>query len=129
MINEIISENNLYLKYVNDIIGWGVFSNNVFKENDTVEFCYCLPEKFSTSQHKNYAFIFDAHSDDSYLVLGFGMIYNHSYDPNIKWEIIDYNHRIIRFFAIKDINVDEQLCFNYGEKYWKNRPKKELSII
>jgi SET domain-containing protein len=129
MINQIIPENKLYLKYINDIVGWGVFTNINIKKNEIVEICYCLPEKYKESQHKNFAFLFNDHTNDAYLVLGFGMIYNHSDEPNIKWEIIDYNRRIIQFIAIKDILSGEQLCHNYGRKYWESRPKKELTII
>lgn len=66
---------------------------------------------------------------DAYLVLGYGMIYNHSYNPNIQWKIIDYNKRIIKFFAVRDISANEELCHNYGSMYWKSRPKKESTMI
>lgn len=129
MINEIIPSNKLYLKYVDDIVGWCVFTNDTILKDETVELCYCLPESFKNSQHKKYYFLLGDNTEKSYNVLGFGMIYNHSFMPNIQWEIIDYNRNIIRFFATRDISPGEQLCHNYGNDYWKNIQKTKLTII
>lgn len=128
-MDEIIQKNSLYLKYIDNILGWGVFTNNDIKKGEVVEYCYCLPEKFSESQHKNYSFLQSKESDNAYQVLGFGMIYNHSYDPNIYWEIVDYQRNVICFTALKDIKAGEELYHNYGEDYWKTRPKKQKTLI
>lgn len=129
MIDQILTNNKLYLKYIDNILGWGVFTNQDIKEGEIVEYCYCLPEKYTESQHRNYIYLLGDQTDDAYLVLGYGMIYNHSYDPNIQWEIIDFNRRIIKFVAIKDIYANEELRHNYGSVYWKARTKINSTII
>jgi len=48
------------------------------------------------------------------LALGYGSIYNHSYEPNAKYEQI-YDQKIIRFIAIKDIDVGDEITVNYNK--------------
>jgi SET domain-containing protein len=51
-------------------------------------------------------------------VLGFGMIYNHSLNPNVIFEI-DVENNIIEFRAKRKILADEELliCYNSGLKF------------
>lgn len=46
------------------------------------------------------------------LALGFGSLYNHSYDPNAR--CVDIAPRTKRFIAIRDIEADEEITFNYN---------------
>ncbi len=52
---------------------------------------------------------------DDYVVLalGYGSMYNHSKNPNIKYQILK-EEQTITFTAIKDIEKDEELLFNYN---------------
>lgn len=129
MISEINYCHDIYVRYIDDIVGWGVFTRSEIFVWDTIEVCYCLPEKFKESQHKKYAFLTGKDSEDAYMVLGYGMIYNHSYNPNIAWEIIDFNRHLIRFFAIRDISAEEELRHDYGNMYWKTRPKINKTLV
>ncbi|XP_058169246.1 mediator of DNA damage checkpoint protein 1 [Anopheles ziemanni] len=54
--------------------------------------------------------------------------FNHSCDPNVSPVSVFYEHQDKRFpkvamFACRDIKAQEEICFNYGEKFWvvKNR--------
>lgn len=54
---------------------------------------------------------------------------NHSCEPNIFPLRVFINHRDIRFpriafFATKDINLHEEICFNYGDRFWSVKKKE-----
>jgi SET domain-containing protein len=110
----------LYIKYIDDIKGFGVFANQKIKKGESIEQCYSICVDKTVKGFDEYSFYY--RGDSRFLPLGFGMIYNHSNTPNIKWKIIDENKRIIHFFAINDIDIDDELCHNYGKLYLKNKP-------
>lgn len=47
------------------------------------------------------------------LHLGYGLIYNHSFEPNADIEYVE-NTRFLIFRAIKDIIIDEEITYNYN---------------
>ena len=49
-------------------------------------------------------------------VLGFGMIYNHSEQYNLDFEL-DYENLLVRYSANRKIEKDEELLINYGHYY------------
>lgn len=49
-------------------------------------------------------------------VLGFGMIYNHSKQYNLDFEL-DYENLLVRYSANRKIEKDEELLINYGHYY------------
>ncbi|XP_067056627.1 histone-lysine N-methyltransferase EHMT2-like isoform X1 [Acropora muricata] len=54
---------------------------------------------------------------------------NHSCEPNIFPLRVFINHRDIRFpriafFATKSINLHEEICFNYGDRFWSVKKKE-----
>lgn len=127
MINEFRPYKKLYVKWVDDEIGWGVFADEPILSGETVEVCYCLLDNVSRSPHMDYVFpATPGEYNDVYHVLGYGAIYNHSNEPNISWGVIDRQRNVIEFRATKDIKTDEELRWNYGKGYWKNRKKKKL---
>lgn len=119
-MNVINTNPKLYIKYIDDIKGFGVFANQKIKKGESIEQCYSICVDKTVKGFDEYSFYY--RGDSRFLPLGFGMIYNHSNTPNIKWKIIDENKRIIHFFAITDINIDDELCHNYGKLYLKNKP-------
>ncbi|MCA9168513.1 MAG: SET domain-containing protein-lysine N-methyltransferase [Planctomycetales bacterium] len=46
------------------------------------------------------------------LALGYGSLYNHSYQPNAR--CVDIAPRTKRFIAIRDIQPNEEITFNYN---------------
>lgn len=59
----------------------------------------------------NYYF---AWSDDmASLPLGYGAVFNHSYQPNATY-IKDYTNKRIEFYAIADIPANSEICTNYN---------------
>lgn len=127
MITEIRPVNNLYLKWIDNTMCWGGFTETPIKKGDLVERCYCVIDDFNNVEKsllKDYVFTPD-NSNDAYHCLGFGAIYNHSYEPNMYWRKIE-NEFIIEFIALRDIEIGEELTQNYGENYWKIRKEKKI---
>ena len=62
--------------------------------------------------------------EDYLVVLGLGMVYNHSFSPNAEWEIYEKDGRFVRFFALRDIKKGEEIFHDYGEEYWDTREEK-----
>lgn len=59
-----------------------------------------------------YFFYFGKKKERLAIALGFGSIYNHSYKPNITYEVKP-KVKLIDFIALDDINKDDELTFNY----------------
>ncbi|NRD79145.1 SET domain-containing protein-lysine N-methyltransferase [Bacillus sp. BRMEA1] len=47
------------------------------------------------------------------ILLGYGMLFNHSYEPNAIYEINFQNHTF-DFYAYKDIKAGEEILINYN---------------
>ena len=45
---------------------------------------------------------------------------NHAQDPNLEARV-DAPNRRVSFFAVRDISVGEEMCFDYGPSYWLRR--------
>jgi SET domain-containing protein len=54
------------------------------------------------------------------LVLGWGSLFNHSYDHNTEyWH--DTDRDLIVFHTIKKVSAGKQLFVNYGKEWWGSR--------
>ena len=116
---------DLEIRYIDDVKGFGVFSNENIKKGNIVEVCYSLKLKKSELQHPNTDYLFYYNpTDEHYFPFGYGSIYNHSDDPNLHWNLTWPARGIIEFFSIKDITIGEELTHNYGKIYWQSRQKK-----
>lgn len=49
----------------------------------------------------------------SAILLGYGMLFNHSYTPNADYEI-NFDNHTFDFFAYKDIKQGEEVFINYN---------------
>ncbi|MEH6939701.1 SET domain-containing protein-lysine N-methyltransferase, partial [Bacillus sp. JJ664] len=49
----------------------------------------------------------------SCLLLGYGMLFNHSYDANADYEI-NFDNHTFEFYAYKDIKAGEEILINYN---------------
>jgi len=123
--NIINNDNKLYVKWVSDEIGYGVFNKEKILKNEIIETCYSISVNHTFEDLKSFAFRSNTETD-RLIPLGYGCIYNHNDDPNMRWEIKDDNRKIIQFIAIRDIQCDEELCHNYGPKYWEGKNKKMI---
>lgn len=93
--------------------GYGVFAQEIINCGEII--CEC-PMLEDTSSRDDYYFSFN---NKKYLPLGFGLLINHSDNPNCKWE---YERKdVLKFTAIKNIRSDEEIFYDYGESYNKNK--------
>ena len=109
--------------------GRGVFATQKIKKGEVIENCpvLVLPKKdypiVKQTILRNYYFMWGKATCG--ICLGFGSIYNHSYDPNAiyKKKIKD---ELIQFITIRDIKKGEEITVNYN--YGNPNDKSSLWI-
>jgi len=92
--------------------------SNYIQEPTIWKYCYTQP-KCDCSDCKNHGFYF-------WMVLGYGMIYNHQDDPNTKWEF-NYDEAYADVIALSDIKKNQEIFVTYGSSYFRNKPKVTLN--
>ena len=58
------------------------------------------------------AYVFEYGKDKVALALGFGSIYNHSYNPNARYD--DAKNDVKEYSALRDIQQGEEITINYN---------------
>jgi hypothetical protein len=102
--------------------GRGVFALRPFAEGEVVEICpTVVVDEDVDGVVGDYVFS-SRQPGKLLLVLGYGMLYNHSTQPNLF-------HRtggrlLIEFVALRDIAAGEELTHDYGPAYWNERSKR-----
>ncbi len=66
-------------------------------------------------------YVFEYGENHSAFLLGFGMMFNHSYTPNADYEINFTNHTF-EFYAHKDIKAGEEILINYNGEIENDSP-------
>lgn len=96
-----------------------VIANRAFSCGDLIETCPILiiPDEQNSAIEKTILdhYSFNWNNRDSAILLGYGSLYNHSYEPNAVYER-DYENKVMRFIAIKDICIGEEITINYNGK-------------
>jgi SET domain-containing protein len=103
-----------------NIHGYGIFAREFIPAGELIERCPIIrieQADFSyLSKTTLQKYLFDWSSPSSFaaaFVMGYGMVYNHSYTPNAmnkkNWQESSMDH-----FAIKDIQIGEEITLNYG---------------
>lgn len=99
--------------------GQGVFAAQDIKKDEIIEVCpvIIVPNKDVSNLKKsiliNYYFYFGEKNELLAIALGFGSIYNHSYEPNATYKK-KTKEKVIDFIAIKDIKKNEEITTNYN---------------
>lgn len=105
--------------------GQGVFATRNISKGEIIERCpYVViddDDLADANRLQDYLFNSPGQPGDYLCVLGYGMIYNHSYKPNAEWEIDEEDIQFIRFTALKPIADGEEIFQNYGDEYWATR--------
>ena len=104
--------------------GRGVFATRHFDTGDAVECCPTLelPGDQVVGQLGDYVFGSNEHEDDVILLLGYGMLYNHSSEPNAEY--VQEAPRVIMFQTLRAVEPGEELFIDYGEEWWSTRNRK-----
>ena len=104
-------------------MGLGVFAIKNIKAGELIERCPVI--KITEAQYKIIKhsiindYTYEAKNGGVKLCLGYGSLYNHAEEPNVKWRGV--NARYMDFHATQDINKGEQLFIYYGDEYWTKR--------
>ena len=104
----------------NGRLGRGVFAERHFAEGDVVETCPTVQVADRDVVGGLRDYVFGSLEDgDVVLALGYGMLYNHSADPNLDYEQEDPGS--ITFFARRALRPGDELTIDYGEEWWETR--------
>jgi len=100
--------------------GRGVFAASNIDKGEMIERCpviEMMEEGIRTSLEKislrNYYFIWGEERDRAAVALGYGSIYNHSFEPNARYDKLIAEKRI-DFVALKTIPKNEEITVNYN---------------
>ncbi len=99
--------------------GRGVYAACDVKKGEVIETCPIIKVSKDEAAHLNesslvtYFFYFGRNKEELLIALGFGSIYNHSYNPNADYKI-QPTKNIIDFVAIKAIKKDTEITTNYN---------------
>lgn len=123
----------------NSLISDGEFNRGVFAIDSIAKgtlFHQAPVISYPNEQHEHiektlladYAFEFGI--GQSAILLGYGMLFNHSYKPNATYEI-NFDNYTFDFFAYKDIAAGEEIFINYNgdvddeDPLWFNKEDNE----
>jgi SET domain-containing protein len=116
-------------------MGIGIFATEDIAEGELIERCPMIQMAWKSNYQRdpqifNYLYSNSQcpcddckrHGNSMYMVLGYGMLYNHQDQPNTKWEF-NFKNLLGDVIAIKPIKAGEEIFVTYGPKYFKNRNK------
>ena len=117
---------SLYIQQ-SDGKGKGIFTKEAIAAGTVIEIApiILLPEQDSALIDKthlyNYYFLWGEGQKNYAICLGYGSLYNHSYEPNCIYETY-YEDEVIHFIALCDIAVGEELMINYNHDPTDQKP-------
>ena len=98
--------------------GYGVFANKHIKEGDLIE-SGIMSVLNNVEGHEN-PMLFTWSEDKTKWAIGTGLLhyYNHNETPNIKKKG-DLINNTLKIYALRDIDIDEELLGSYYSKKWR----------
>jgi hypothetical protein len=99
--------------------GRGVFTAEPLEAGSLIEVCpvIVLPEKDLPAIHgsglHDYYFLWEEDQKKCAIALGYGSLYNHSYQPNARYDA-DYEGRTLDFYTLEDIEAGSEITVNYN---------------
>lgn len=107
--------------------GRGVFTAHDIEKGSMIEIAPVLviPKEQVQIIHgtvlHDYYFRWGNDMESCAIALGYGSLYNHSFEPNLTFEM-DFGNQTIDFYAFRDIAAGEELTFNYNGNEEDTRP-------
>lgn len=101
------------------ISGLGVFAKKEIQEGEIIEECPIVEisedelSNLTKTKLLEYYFAWEKNFKSAAIVLGYGSLYNHSYEPNAKY-IKDMDDKTVRFVALKKIEQEQEILVNYN---------------
>jgi hypothetical protein len=100
--------------------GRGVFATRRFIAGELVESCPTVEVPATDVTGRLGDYIYSSVNDGKIvLVLGYGMLYNHSADPNVEY--IQDEPTTIEFHARRAVEPGDELTISYGNEWWDTR--------
>ncbi len=102
-----------------EVHGLGVFAAAPLAEGSIIEICPVLlfpkSQLLAVQQTILNDYYFDWGNDGEWyaFALGYGSLYNHSYEPNADYGM-DFERQTIEFYALRDIDPGEEILINYN---------------
>jgi SET domain-containing protein len=99
--------------------GRGVFAARQFLAGELIEVCPVIAlssddaARLDATHLYNYYFGWGADNKGAAIALGFGSLYNHSYDPNAAYQK-NQTDSTISIIAVKPIAPDEEILIKYN---------------
>ena len=79
-----------------------------------------VPEGEVSGKLMNY--VFQPEDGHVLVVLGYGMLYNHSARPNLQWAQTE--RTVVTFTAKRAIRQGEELTHDYSRQWWEARDRR-----
>lgn len=108
----------------------GVFATEDIKKGELIHEAPVIP--YPNREHIHIEktiladYVFEYGINHSAVVLGYGSLFNHSYEPNAIYEI-NFESHSFKFYAQRDIKAGEEILINYNgdvddkEPLWFNK--------
>lgn len=98
--------------------GRGVFAIKDIKRGETIEICPTIrltpkERKYCSHTILDYYMYPWRSTQSASIVLGYGSIYNHSFNPNADWKQNFKTHTMV-YRAVKDIKRGDEITVNYN---------------
>ncbi len=126
-MDKIFSSNKIYVasSTIPDA-GRGIFAQQLIVQGETIEVCPVIGVPLGDASNSDSAVVpdyFFYFGDDLAIALGFGSLYNHSYEPNATY-VKKFSEGMIEFTALRDIESDEEITVSYnnGDPADKSKP-------
>lgn len=103
----------------------GVFATEPIKKGVLLHAAPVLPYPNAEHEHiektmlADYAFEYG--QNHTAFVLGYGMLFNHSYTPNATYDI-NFDNHTFDFFAYTDIEAGQEILINYNGEVENDDP-------
>ncbi len=105
------------------VSGRGAFANRKIKKGEIIERCPAIEVDEGDVGGELVNYVFYGNTEDKRLVaMGYGMLFNHSADPNVAYYRQDSALGLeLVLWTLRDVSKGEELFYNYGENWWITR--------
>lgn len=95
----------------------GVFATQDIAKGELIHVAPVVP--YPNEQHEFIQqtiledYVYEYGANHTAIVLGYGMLFNHSYTPNAQYNI-DFSKHVFEYYAYTDIKAGEEILINYN---------------